>query len=162
MCSSRSRHDLAPNLLVIRVNPMEGIYIKINAKKPGEDNVVQPVSMEFCQSCQIGINTPEAYERLIHDAARGESTYFTRWDEVAQAWAYVDRIAAAWREIIPACSFIRQDHGDQKRTDELLAQDGFHWWPVNGQEEDNVIWLIWRRKVTKLLHAGSPAPSMIR
>ena len=45
------RHDLAPNLLVIRVNPMEGIYIKINAKKPGEDNVVQPVSMEFCQSC---------------------------------------------------------------------------------------------------------------
>ena len=77
---------------------MEGIYIKINAKKPGNDMTIQPVSMEFCQSCKIGINTPEAYERLIFDAARGESTYFTRWDEVAHAWTFVDRIAAAWRE----------------------------------------------------------------
>ena len=135
------RHDLAPNLLVIRVNPMEGIYIKINAKKPGEDNVVQPVSMEFCQSCLIGINTPEAYERLIHDAARGESTYFTRWDEVAQAWAYVDRIAAAWREDKSSLQFYPAGSWGPERTDELLAQDGFHWWTVNGQEEDNVIWL---------------------
>ena len=79
------QHELGPNLLVIRVNPMEGIYIKINAKKPGSDNEVQPVAMEFCQSCQIGINTPEAYELLIYDAARGDSTYFTRWDEVAAA-----------------------------------------------------------------------------
>lgn len=137
-----NRHDLAPNLLVIRVNPMEGIYIKINAKKPGVDNVVQPVSMEFCQSCQVGINTPEAYERLIYDAARGESTYFTRWDEVAQAWSFVDRIADAWREdggaslqLYPAGSW------GPERTDKLLAQDGFHWWPVNGQAEDNVIWI---------------------
>ena len=61
--------------------------------------------MEFCQSCQIGINTPEAYERLIYDAARGDSTYFTRWDEVAQAWAFVDRIAAAWREEMRSLQF---------------------------------------------------------
>src|SRR5690606_14010209 len=67
-----TRHDLAPNLLVIRVNPMEGIYIKLNAKKPGSDTEIQAVNMEFCQSCLIGINTPEAYERLIHDAARGD------------------------------------------------------------------------------------------
>jgi len=135
------KHDLAPNLLVIRVNPMEGIYIKINAKKPGSDDAVQPVSMEFCQSCQIGLNTPEAYERLIHDAARGDSTYFTRWDEVSQAWAFVDRIAQAWRE----------DNGDLQQypagswgpeaARELLAKDGFTWWPVNGQDEDNVIWI---------------------
>ncbi|MUT68662.1 glucose-6-phosphate dehydrogenase [Paenibacillus sp. NEAU-GSW1] len=135
------RHDLAPNLLVIRVNPTEGIYIKVNAKTPGADNSVQPVAMEFCQSCQIGLNTPEAYERLIHDAVRGDSTYFTRWDEVAQAWEFVDRIAAAWRA----------DEGDLKQypagswgpeaADELLARDGFHWWPVNGQDEDNVIWI---------------------
>jgi tripartite-type tricarboxylate transporter receptor subunit TctC len=77
---------------------MEGIYIKVNAKTPGADNSVQPVAMEFCQSCQIGLNTPEAYERLIHDAVRGDSTYFTRWDEVAQAWEFVDKIAQAWGE----------------------------------------------------------------
>jgi len=135
------QHDLSPNLLVIRVNPMEGIYIKINAKKPGVDNAIQPVSMEFCQSCQIGLNTPEAYERLIYDAARGDSTYFTRWDEVAQAWAFVDRIAEAWREDSSSLQFYPAGSWGPERTDELLAQDGFHWWPVNGQDEDNVIWI---------------------
>ncbi|MFX5896061.1 hypothetical protein ABTE59_19475, partial [Acinetobacter baumannii] len=74
-----------------------------NAKKPGNEMTVQPVAMEFCQSCLVGINTPEAYERLIFDAARGDSTYFTRWDELAAAWQLIDPIAAAWRnhEIAP-------------------------------------------------------------
>ncbi|VTR20832.1 glucose-6-phosphate 1-dehydrogenase [Actinobacillus pleuropneumoniae] len=92
------KHSLEPNLLVIRVNPMEGIYVKINAKKPGSESEIAPVAMDFCQSCIVGINSPEAYERLLHDAARGDSTYFTRWDEVASAWSFVDRIASAWRE----------------------------------------------------------------
>ncbi|MBW5449428.1 glucose-6-phosphate dehydrogenase [Cohnella sp. CFH 77786] len=135
------RQDLAPNLLVIRVNPMEGIYIKINAKKPGNDMTIQPVAMEFCQSCQIGINTPEAYERLIFDAARGDHTYFTRWDELAAAWQLIDPIAAAWKEhkiepfLYPAGSW------GPEQANKLLEEDGFHWWPVNGQEEDNVIWV---------------------
>ncbi|MFX3632300.1 MAG: glucose-6-phosphate dehydrogenase [Candidatus Pristimantibacillus sp.] len=135
------RHDLAPNLLVIRVNPIEGIYIKVNAKTPGADNSVQPVAMEFCQSCQIGINTPEAYERLIHDAVRGDSTYFTRWDEVAQAWEFVDRIAAAWREEKGDLQHYPAGSWGPEAADRLLKQDGFHWWPVNGQEEDNVVWI---------------------
>ena len=135
------RQDLAPNLLVIRVNPMEGIYIKINAKKPGNDMSIQPVAMEFCQSCQVCINTPEAYERLIFDAVRGDSTYFTRWDELAAAWQWIDPIAAAWQEygiepvLYPAGSW------GPPQADKLLHEDGFHWWPVNGQEEDNVIWV---------------------
>jgi glucose-6-phosphate 1-dehydrogenase len=135
------RNELAPNLLVIRVNPMEGIYIKFNAKKPGVDNAIQPVSMEFCQSCQIGLNTPEAYELLIYDAARGESTYFTRWDEVSQAWSFVDRIAEAWRDDSSSLQFYPAGSWGPERTDQLLAEDGFHWWPVNGQDEDNVIWI---------------------
>ncbi|TFE19522.1 glucose-6-phosphate dehydrogenase [Cohnella luojiensis] len=136
------RQNLSPNLLVIRVNPMEGIYIRFNAKKPGNDMTVQPVAMEFCQSCQVGLNTPEAYERLIFDAARGDHTYFTRWDELAVAWKLIDPIAAAWREnegkdlqFYPAGSW-----GPEKSED-LLTREGFHWWPVNGQDEDNVIWV---------------------
>ncbi|XEC95605.1 glucose-6-phosphate dehydrogenase [Paenibacillus tarimensis] len=135
------RHDLSPNLLVIRVNPMEGIYIKINAKRPGSDSEVQPVAMEFCQSCLIGINTPEAYERLIYDATRGDSTYFTRWDEVSHAWAFVDRIAAAWKEETSDLHMYPAGSWGPEKANELLAQNGFHWWPVNGQEEDNVIWV---------------------
>ncbi|MBP1905529.1 glucose-6-phosphate 1-dehydrogenase [Paenibacillus turicensis] len=137
----RQKHDLAPNLLVIRVNPMEGIYIKINAKKPGSDSQIEPLAMEFCQSCQIGINSPEAYERLIYDAAQGDSTYFTRWDEVAAAWAFVDKIAAAWAEAPNDIDLYEAGSWGPDAAHELLAKDGFHWWPVNGQDEDNVIWI---------------------
>ena len=137
----RQKHDLQPNLLVIRVNPMEGIYIKINAKKPGSDSQIEPLAMEFCQSCQIGINSPEAYERLIYDAAQGDSTYFTRWDEVAAAWSFVDKIAAAWAEAPTDINMYEAGSWGPDAAHELLAKDGFHWWPVNGQDEDNVIWI---------------------
>ncbi|MFC5702833.1 glucose-6-phosphate dehydrogenase [Cohnella faecalis] len=136
-----NKQDLNPNLLVIRVNPMEGIYIKINAKKPGNDMTIQPVAMEFCQSCQIGINTPEAYERLIFDAARGDHTYFTRWDELAVAWKLIDPIASAWHEDSSDLTFYPAGSWGPEEADKLLAADGFHWWPVNGQEEDNVVWV---------------------
>ncbi|MBP2002024.1 glucose-6-phosphate 1-dehydrogenase [Paenibacillus shirakamiensis] len=135
------RHTLEPNLLVIRVNPMEGIYIKINAKKPGTESQIEPLAMEFCQSCLIGINSPEAYERLIHDAAEGDSTYFTRWDEVATAWAFIDKIARAWSENPGDINHYPAGTWGPKEASDLLEQDGFHWWPVNGQEEDNVIWI---------------------
>ena len=68
--------NLGPNLLVIRINPVEGMYIQLNAKQPGTDGRVVPVAMEFSQTAD---NSPEAYERLLHDAMRGDSTYFTRW-----------------------------------------------------------------------------------
>jgi len=135
------KQDLQPNLLVIRVNPMEGIYIRINAKKPGNDMKIQPVAMEFCQSCQVGINTPEAYERLIFDAARGEGTYFTRWDELAAAWKIIDPIAAAWKDHAIEPALYPAGSWGPEEADRLLEADGFHWWPVNGQDEDNVIWV---------------------
>jgi len=135
------KQELQPNLLVIRVNPMEGIYFKINAKKPGNDMVIQPVAMEFCQSCQVGINTPEAYERLIFDAARGEGTYFTRWDELAAAWKIIDPIASAWRDHAVSPELYPAGSWGPEKADRLLEEDGFHWWPVNGQDEDNVVWV---------------------
>ncbi|MBB6632932.1 glucose-6-phosphate dehydrogenase [Cohnella thailandensis] len=136
-----TKQELRPNLLVIRVNPMEGIYIKINAKKPGNEMTVQPVAMEFCQSCQIGINTPEAYERLIYDASRGDHTYFTRWDELAVAWKLVDPIAAAWAGSGDGLAFYPAGSWGPEEAERLLAEDGYFWWPVNGQEEDNIIWV---------------------
>jgi len=135
------KQNLLPNLLVIRVNPMEGIYIKINAKKPGNEMTIQPVVMEYCQSCLVGINTPEAYERLIFDAGRGDSTYFTRWDELAVAWQLVDPIAAAWREGAGELAFYPAGTWGPEQADALLREDGFRWWPVNGEEEDDVVWV---------------------
>ncbi|WP_135554085.1 glucose-6-phosphate dehydrogenase [Paenibacillus cymbidii] len=134
------KHTLQPNLLVFRVNPLEGIYIKINAKQPGSAGMIIPVAMDFCQSCQVGLNTPEAYERLLHDAARGESTYFTRWDEVKFAWRYVDKIAEAWKQGRSELQPYAAGSWGPDAARELLERDGFHWWPVNGQEESEVIW----------------------
>lgn len=134
------KHKLEPNLLVIRVNPMEGIYVKLNGKKPGAEGGVQPLAMDFCQSCMVGINTPEAYERLIFDAARGDSTYFTRWDEVATAWSFVDNIAKAWKKSDEDLFTYPAGSWGPEQADKLLREDGFHWWPVNGQEESEVVW----------------------
>ncbi|OCT16732.1 glucose-6-phosphate dehydrogenase [Paenibacillus pectinilyticus] len=134
------KHELEPNLLVFRVNPMEGIYLKMNAKQPGSEGVIVPVAMDFCQSCQIGINTPEAYERLLYDATRGDSTYFTRWDEVALAWSYVDRIAAAWAEQTEDLKHYPAGSWGPEEASKLLSDDGFKWWPINGQNEGEVDW----------------------
>ncbi|MGZ9585420.1 glucose-6-phosphate dehydrogenase [Paenibacillus marinisediminis] len=134
------KHKLEPNLLVIRVNPSEGIYVRINGKTPGSEGGIQPLAMDFCQSCLIGINTPEAYERLIFDAARGDSTYFTRWDEVSAAWSFVDKIAEVWRDSSEDLNMYPAGSWGPERANELLEKDGFHWWPVNGQEEDTVVW----------------------
>ena len=136
-----SKTALQPNLLVFRVNPLEGIYVKINAKAPGTGSRIVPVAMDFCQSCQVGLNTPEAYERLLYDAARGDSTYFTRWDEVQLAWRFVDRIAAAWKEDDSDLYPYAAGTWGPEACARMLAEDGFHWWPVNGQEESGVIWV---------------------
>lgn len=132
--------NLEPNLLVFRVNPSEGIYLKMNAKQPGSQWGIVPIAMDFCQSCEVGLNTPEAYERLLFDAARGDSTYFTRWDEVRLAWSFVDRIESAWREqSADLHEYAAGSWGPQAGHD-LLARDGFKWWPVNGQLEGEVVW----------------------
>lgn len=134
-------NNLEPNLLVFRVNPMEGIYFKINAKNPGSEWSILPVAMDFCQSCQIGINTPEAYERLLYDAIRGDSMFFTRWEEVALAWKFVDQIAKAWSE--DKEDLIKYPSGTwgPPEAAKLLGKDGFKWWPINGQDEGEVTWV---------------------
>lgn len=135
---------LEPNLLVFRVNPLEGIYIKVNAKQPGSEWAIVPVAMDFCQSCQVGLNTPEAYERLIYDATRGDSTYFTRWDEVSLAWKFIDRIASSWRENADDLRFYPAGSWGPEAGHEMLARDGFRWWPVHGQDEGEVAWTAGR------------------
>jgi glucose-6-phosphate 1-dehydrogenase len=145
-----SKHKLQPNLLVFRVNPMEGVYIKFNAKAPGSEGMIMPVAMDFCQSSGVGINTPEAYERLLNDAIRGDSTYFTRWDEVASAWRFVDRIAAAWNESKVDLESYPAGSWGPIGASKLLGQEGHQWWPVNGQRDDaNAIRVCNEESVTK-------------
>jgi glucose-6-phosphate 1-dehydrogenase len=89
---------LAPNVLAIRIQPDEGISLRFAAKVPGQAVRIEPVKMEFSYGAAFGTEPPEAYERLLLDALLGDSTLFTRRDEVEAAWAIVDPILKGWRE----------------------------------------------------------------
>lgn len=127
--------QLGPNLLVIRVNPAEGMYMQLNAKKPGTEGSVVPIAMEFSQDAD---NAPEAYERLLYDAMRGDSTFFTRWDEVSLAWKFVDPIAEAFREGAAPLETYEAGTWGPDLANALVEKDGYRWWPVYGKDTSSV------------------------
>jgi glucose-6-phosphate 1-dehydrogenase len=84
------------NVLVFRIQPNEGIYLQIAAKRPAMQLQVESVEMEFDYSETWERRLPEAYERLLLDVMRGDSTLFTRSDEVEAAWAIIDPVLKQW------------------------------------------------------------------
>jgi glucose-6-phosphate 1-dehydrogenase len=87
-----------PNALVFRIQPDEGIGLSFAMKRPGMKLVLGPVEMAFWYAGSFDGPVPEAYERLLLDALRGDPTLFLRSDEVAAAWAFVDPVLSAWRD----------------------------------------------------------------
>jgi glucose-6-phosphate 1-dehydrogenase len=87
---------VSPNALIVNVQPDEGISLRFGAKLPGPDIQIQQVKMDFRYGSSFGVPSPEAYERLILDALAGDSTLFTRRDEVEAAWALIDPLIARW------------------------------------------------------------------
>ena len=84
--------------------------------------------MDFCQNCAIGYNVPEAYERLLYDAMKGEKSLFTRWDEVENSWKFVDAIQKAWEKVEPDFPNYAAGSFGPKASEELLSGDGRQWW----------------------------------
>ena len=117
-----------PNVLIIRIQPKEGVFFQFNAKKPGVEQGITPVGMDFCQNCDYEGNSPEAYEKLLLDIMRGDSTLFTRWDEVEYSWRFVDRISEAWHQETPDFPNYAAGSWGPLGAEELLARDGRHWW----------------------------------
>jgi glucose-6-phosphate 1-dehydrogenase len=85
-----------PNRLVFRIQPQEGIALRFAAKRPAVRFLVEDAEMDFSYSAKWPRALPEAYERLLLDVARGDSTLFTRSDEVEAAWGIVDPILREW------------------------------------------------------------------
>jgi glucose-6-phosphate 1-dehydrogenase len=85
-----------PNQLVLTVQPNEGVTLQLGAKIPGTRMVIRPVNMEFMYGTAFLSQSPEAYERLITDAMRGDATLFTRNDEVEAQWRICDPVLQAW------------------------------------------------------------------
>jgi glucose-6-phosphate 1-dehydrogenase len=86
------------NLLVIRVQPDEGISLTFASKRPGMRIDLQEVTMDFYYDAAFAERSPEAYERLLLDALRGDQSLFTRADEVEHAWRFATPILDAWAQ----------------------------------------------------------------
>jgi glucose-6-phosphate 1-dehydrogenase len=87
-----------PNQLVLTMQPNEGVSLSLGAKIPGTRMRIRPVNMEFLYGTAFLSQSPEAYERLILDAMRGDATLFTRDDEVEAQWRVIEPILVAWGE----------------------------------------------------------------
>ena len=117
------------NVLVIRIQPDEGISLRMNSKLPGTSLRMEPVKMDFHYASSFGKGSPEAYERLLLDGMAGDATLFARRDEVEEAWRFIDHIEKAWHESESPPEMAEFDAGSwgPKEADELLARDGRTW-----------------------------------
>lgn len=116
------------NVLVMKIQPEEGVSLRFNAKVPGPKMHLRSVSMDFNYGTGFGVVSAPAYERLIGDAMRGDATLFTRWDAVEAAWQQVMPILERWQDT-PDESFPNYSAGSQgpPSADRMIAMDGREW-----------------------------------
>ncbi len=126
---NREATALDQNVLVIRIQPDEGISLRMQAKMPGTSFRIESVKMDFHYGTSFGKASPEAYERLLLDAMAGDATLFARRDEVEQAWAFIDTIEEVWADKEKAPPLFTHPAGSwgPEEADELLARDGRAW-----------------------------------
>jgi glucose-6-phosphate 1-dehydrogenase len=117
-----------PNVLVFRIHPNEGITLRFSAKRPALQFVVESVAMDFSYLKTWNISLPEAYERLLMDVMRGDSTLFMRSDEVEAAWRVIDPVlqARAHKPGIPLRYYEPGSWGPVE-ADKLLSDEGRAW-----------------------------------
>jgi glucose-6-phosphate 1-dehydrogenase len=119
---------LAPNVLMIRIQPDEGVSLKFEVKTPGPEICVSPLALDFSYEQAFGNSSPEAYETLLEDCIEGDSTLYTRHDWVEQAWALMDPIIRSWSKLPPG-SFPNYETGSwgPEEADRFMQRDGRRW-----------------------------------
>jgi glucose-6-phosphate 1-dehydrogenase len=124
--SAQGSLGVRPNQLVLTLQPNEGVSLRLGAKIPGTRMIIRPVNMEFLYGTSFLSQSPEAYERLITDAMRGDATLFTRNDEVEAQWRICDPILGAWSGTPGPLA--QYEAGSQGPEDaEALLRDGDSW-----------------------------------
>jgi glucose-6-phosphate 1-dehydrogenase len=123
---SKGSVGVQPNQLILTMQPNEGVSLSLGAKIPGASMRIRPVNMEFLYGTSFMSQSPEAYERLILDAMRGDATLFTRNDEVDAQWSIIDPILRAWDSGSPPITEYEAGSPGPAAADELLGE-GRHW-----------------------------------
>ena len=124
--SKTSVEELDPNVLLIRVQPDEGISLSFGTKVPGPEVSVATVEMDFDYEADFGSGSPEAYERLLLDCMHGDATLFTRADEIEEAWEIVDPVLEHWRRGGRPGTYGDASWGP-RAAEELIRRDGREW-----------------------------------
>ena len=114
--------DVPGNVLIIRIQPDEGVYFQFNAKKPGTEKELQQISLDFCQSCILEnrINTTEAYERLLDACFKGDRSLFSQWDQIVASWTFVNDLIAKYEEQGSPLYTYEQGSKGPKEADKLV------------------------------------------
>ena len=120
---------MKPNILVLYLQPDEGVHLRFEAKAPDTVAETRSVDMEFHYSEAFGTTAiPEAYERLLLDALQGDASLFTRADEVETAWSLIDPILQTWEtHQTPPLAFYKPGSWGPPEGYDLLARDGRRW-----------------------------------
>ncbi|GEP84768.1 glucose-6-phosphate 1-dehydrogenase [Staphylococcus piscifermentans] len=119
---------LDSNLLVINIQPNEGVSLHLNAKKNVQGIETEPVQLSYSMSAQDKMNTVDAYENLLFDCLKGDATNFTHWEELKSTWKFVDAIQEEWDQVIPEFPNYKSGTNGPLDSELLLSRDGFHWW----------------------------------
>jgi glucose-6-phosphate 1-dehydrogenase len=120
--------SLKPNVLAIRIQPNEGISLQFQVKVPGPAMEIRPFQMDFGYVPAFGKEPPDAYERLLLDAALGDSTLFIRDDEVEAAWSFVSPIVESCeKEKAGKLPTYPAGTWGPREADAFMEADGRHW-----------------------------------
>jgi glucose-6-phosphate 1-dehydrogenase len=124
------KYDIAPNRLMIRLQPDEGVKLSLMAKEPGPGGFdLRPVSLDLSFEETFGIRYPDAYERLLMEVLRGNPALFMRRDEIETAWGWIDQIIAGWKETRQKVENYVGGTWGPSGSSTLLDRDGRSWYP---------------------------------
>ena len=118
---------LRPNMLIVRIQPEEGISLRFLSKQPGPGMQLRPVSMDFNYGSSFGMRTPTAYETLLVDAMIGDATLYTRQDMVEASWRAVQPILNHWETAKFEFPNYASGSWGPKESEEMLARNGHVW-----------------------------------
>lgn len=121
--------EVEPNVLVIKIQPTEGVHLQFNIKRPGDTDELIATKMDFCQNCNLVhlLNTPEAYERLVTACIDGERSWFSQWDQIEVCWNYVNRLKELYsQKELPLYSYLSGTPGPEE-ANRLLEGHGESW-----------------------------------
>ena len=116
-----------PNLLIIRIQPDEGISLVVEAKEPGPDLKISPVTLDFKYHDVFGGEPPEAYERLLLDAIHGDPTLYSRGDWIEQAWQVTQPILDHWARTPGPLPQYEAGSWGPAEADAFIARGGGKW-----------------------------------